>query len=446
VSVASVSSFLAQRLCRDKGFTLGTVAEARPLADACDLVVTRSDGMSLVIVGIVDRTHDPSRRFPLTLDAVVEIGKRCLGYTGKVNGTKLPVGIQIWEVGGASNPAEREAERARLRQLSRRMPGLTKVVVSAWQLSPVGPAGDVWTTSRFNGFFAGRRYLERVLREAQTGEPRGEAVDDAEQAVAQGRIAALSASGFPWATGALTAAFVAVFALELLVRLRPWHGLLGLDVWTLMATGGLMPALVRNGHWFRLVTAPMLHADAVHLACNGVALFMAGAVLEPLVGAAWLLALFVGSAMAGAVGSLLFNPATVVSVGASGGIMGLLAAALLCLGRLPLGRERTAAQMGLLRVFVPSLVPVLVLRTGGHVDIAAHVGGALAGGLLGMVLVSPRVWPRDEVAPGRRLWARAVAAVGLVGVLFGGWRVAGSYASVRTIERAARHGGAETSP
>ena len=47
-----------------------------------------------------------------------------------------------------------------------------------------------------------------------------------------------------------------------------------------MDTGGLEPGRVRNGQWWRLLTAMWLHAGLVHLAVNLVGIFYIGVPLE----------------------------------------------------------------------------------------------------------------------------------------------------------------------
>jgi rhomboid protease GluP len=128
---------------------------------------------------------------------------------------------------------------------------------------------------------------------------------------------------------------------------------------------------------------------------NGIALYLAGVVLERLTGRAWLLALFAVGALCGSLMSLAINPPGIVSVGASGAIMALLAAACVCTYRLPVAAGRLAVQMNLLRVLIPSLIPLAA--GGGHVDFAAHLGGAVSGALMGLALLA--LWPRDRARP-----------------------------------------------
>src|SRR6185369_6802527 len=91
------------------------------------------------------------------------------------------------------------------------------------------------------------------------------------------------------------------------------------------------------------------------------------------------------------------NTPNFVSVGASGAVMGLLASALVMTSRFPRGAAKTQSQTQLLQFLIPSLIPLATHREGGHIDFAAHFGGAIAGGLAGWVLL--KVWPREETRP-----------------------------------------------
>ena len=59
---------------------------------------------------------------------------------------------------------------------------------------------------------------------------------------------------------------------------------------------------------------------------NGFCLYLAGRVLETLVGRSWLVVIFLVGALGGSVASLLINPPNLLTVGASGAIMALFAA------------------------------------------------------------------------------------------------------------------------
>jgi membrane associated rhomboid family serine protease len=144
----------------------------------------------------------------------------------------------------------------------------------------------------------------------------------------------------PWLTLAILGLLAAVFAAELVFAIEPTHGLLEPGVRTLLAFGGLQyTATVGSDEWYRMFLAPLMHTGLVHLLINGIALFVAGRILEPAIGARWFAALFVVSALAGSTVSLMINERTTVSVGASGAIMGLFAAMLVLSSRFAVSRS-----------------------------------------------------------------------------------------------------------
>jgi rhomboid protease GluP len=381
-----------------KGYAQRTVPEARKLAEGGNIVLTKLDGFTISIACIVDAERDPARRFHLQVDEVIEIAHACREeYAGTVNRTKMPAMIEIFEVRNSVAAADLK----RLKPLRARF----GCIVTSYAVDLSHAAVTVSAWSLLNSRL---RLLKRLL-----SSPR---MDDAEL-VAPPPAALPGLERRPILTFALLAALTAVFVAEQLFPATPATGPLMPSVTTLVALGGLVKTLVlEQREWHRLLTAAFLHAGPLHLIANGLALWMAGIVLEPLLGRAWLTALFLIGALGGSLMSLAINPAEIVSVGASGAIMALLAAATVVTFRLPEGPDRTRVLVSLLRVLVPSLIPLATVRTGARIDFAAHAGGALIGGLSGGAILT--LWPR--AAPGPRLHGGAVA-LALLGVAALGW-------------------------
>jgi rhomboid protease GluP len=156
----------------------------------------------------------------------------------------------------------------------------------------------------------------------------------------------------------------------------------------LAALGGMFGPSIRESHeLFRLLTATLLHGGVLHLGMNSLALFYCGRILEALVGRAQLLVVFTFSALGGSLCSLLLNDANVVSVGASGAVMGVTAGALACATNVADSTERSAIRGYLGRSLLFNLVPFASMaQSGSKIDYAAHLGGAIAGGVLGVIL------------------------------------------------------------
>ncbi|HEX4535111.1 MAG TPA: rhomboid family intramembrane serine protease, partial [Rhizomicrobium sp.] len=134
----------------------------------------------------------------------------------------------------------------------------------------------------------------------------------------------------PFVSIAILALLSAVFAGEVHFALGIGPGM-ALDHRSLVAVGGVDRDLVLGaGEWWRLFTAPLLHGSLTHIIGNGVVFLLVGWLLEPLIGRGWYAATFVFGALGGALASMLLNPANLVSVGASGGLMALLSATFVC--------------------------------------------------------------------------------------------------------------------
>lgn len=187
------------------------------------------------------------------------------------------------------------------------------------------------------------------------------------------------------ATWVLIAALILCFAIEHVAAISPGSGT-SPSIATLTGLGGLDVAGTRSGQWFRLLACTFLHADVVHLACNCIAIVLAGLLIERRLGWRWLSALYLIGGIGGSLVSLASNDGHTISVGASGAAMALFGGGLFLAQTLPRAL-RAPQQLQLLRVLLPSLLPVFTHR-GTRVDFGAHLGGTLAGGLLGVLLLA----------------------------------------------------------
>jgi membrane associated rhomboid family serine protease len=122
----------------------------------------------------------------------------------------------------------------------------------------------------------------------------------------------------PWLAFVLLAVLIGVFVLETSFPVTPAVKQAP-SILTLIAMGALdHPAILSRSEWYRLFTAPLLHANFAHLAGNGVALVLGGWLLERLVGRLWFFMFFAVGALSGSLASLAVQPANLISVGASG--------------------------------------------------------------------------------------------------------------------------------
>ena len=392
-------TYLAMQFVAKKGFEIASVPEIGKLAAVSDIVLTQSDGYTFTILCMIDRETYPDAVFDLGVEEVREIGEACLQYTGKINRAKMPVFVRIIEIGPGST------DRQQRLKLFKRSSLKAKVIPSAMIVDTA--SGDVWNSDKTwvsKGVYHG--FVEKLLASPRESE-----------ADLEPPIIAMAQPSLPVLTAAILAALVAVFAAEIVFGIGPWTKLLQPTIATLVAFGGLTRNLVlQAGEWYRLFSAPLLHVDAGHLAMNAVALFVAGRVLESLIGRAWFGAVYVVGALGGALFSLALNPASIVSVGASGAIMGLFAAMLVVSAHFPPGAIRTSLQMNAIYVLIPSLLPLASALQGQSVDYAAHFGGAIGGVVVGLIIL--KVWSRTDASPRFRHTAGAIAIAGLVALVY----------------------------
>lgn len=170
-------------------------------------------------------------------------------------------------------------------------------------------------------------------------------------------------------------------AVLLLVALLENRGAFDQD-W--LAAGKTHAGLMRQGQWWRSVTALSLHSDLVHLGSNVVFGGLIGLFAGQLLGSglAWFTIL-----IAGATGNMLlatFRPASYTSVGASTAVF----AALGMVAAYVLARRKHDETPKLKRwsPLVGGIVLLAYLGTGGErVDVGAHVAGFVCGMLFGVL-------------------------------------------------------------
>jgi len=185
------------------------------------------------------------------------------------------------------------------------------------------------------------------------------------------------------------------FDLELMARFGA-----GVSRERLLSTGELT-----GGEWWRLITPIFLHAGLLHFLFNSFLLLHLGPLVDELYGTARYWTIYLACGIAGSAASQL--PRFVVTVGASGAIMGLIG--LLLVHGLRGGGVLGQTMKGMvLRLALYSVVLGLFL----HVDHLNHLGGFACGALLAWVVPARAAGERRE-SP---LW-QALAAAGIVLVL-----------------------------
>lgn len=151
----------------------------------------------------------------------------------------------------------------------------------------------------------------------------------------------------------------------------------------LLNAGAMVPLLVAQGEWWRLVTAMFLHLGLFHLAFNSLALYVFGGLIEGALGSARMLSLYLVTGFAASVASFAFGSPAVAAAGASGAIFGLLGAWLVYnLRRRSLSLARSNVQSAL---FLIGINLVFGFTVPG-IDNLAHIGGLIAGVAAGFAI------------------------------------------------------------
>ena len=155
---------------------------------------------------------------------------------------------------------------------------------------------------------------------------------------------------------------------------------------SLLRLGALPDNGALNGQYWRVATYSFLHFNGAHLLVNVLLLFWVGRIVESWVGIVCAAAIYVSSVLSSAVVILLFHnlyPKAGATVGASGGIFGLLAAALIISHRHSPG---ALDREGRLRSWLwITLVAGLGISFLPGISMAGHVGGLIGGTLLACI-------------------------------------------------------------
>lgn len=136
---------------------------------------------------------------------------------------------------------------------------------------------------------------------------------------------------------------------------------------------------IAEGEWYRLVTSMFTHEAIWHMVFNMLGLWWLGGPLEQALGRSRYLTLYLISGLAGSALTYLLTPGTTASLGASGAIFGLFGAMAVLVRRLNYD----------IRPIIALLVVNLVITFSPGFNIAwqAHIGGLVAGVVIGYAMV-----------------------------------------------------------
>jgi membrane associated rhomboid family serine protease len=192
--------------------------------------------------------------------------------------------------------------------------------------------------------------------------------------------------GFPFYTYLLAACIVVVAIVQFTTDGSIWE--------TERSTRitGFIKDNFRHGEYWRILTGATAHINIIHIFFNSTALVSFGKLIELLSNRAHLATVFLISAIGGGIMSLILNPQG-NSVGASGGIIGLLGYLVIYSMR---RKQFLAPEFRRSLLFNTGFIVVYGIALYQIIDNYAHLGGFLAGAFYTLFQVpgDPHVDPR----------------------------------------------------
>jgi len=200
---------------------------------------------------------------------------------------------------------------------------------------------------------------------------------------------------------------IALNAAAFLAEIASGSGGFGIQGSAIVREFGLYGHAVGESEWYRLVTSGFLHVSLLHIGFNMFALFFLGRLLEPSIGTARFVGVYVASLFGGSFGALLLSP-NVLTIGASGAIFGIFGATfVIARGR---GFDAVASSIGVI------LLLNLAISIGGasHISLGGHLGGLVAGVICAAAILAG---DRGRLGPNRmRAEIAVMAAVSLLAI------------------------------
>lgn len=235
------------------------------------------------------------------------------------------------------------------------------------------------------------------MRDASVGFQCPSCISEGAKTVRVPRTRAGAVAGVP--TGAVTIALIVVNVVAYVL-------VDGLKLTDVKREGVLTAGGMYDHEYWRLLTSAFLHYGPLHLLLNMMALFLFGTYVEQVLGTWRYLATYLVTAVTASAVVYLLAPVGVQTAGASGAISGLFAIAFLL--ALRAGQD--------VRSFLVLIVINVVLSARDGVSWEAHLGGFVAGALLGAAFAYA---PRTQ----RALWQGAAFGLLVVGsVAMIAWR------------------------
>jgi len=155
----------------------------------------------------------------------------------------------------------------------------------------------------------------------------------------------------------------------------------GFTIENLVGWGAIFPPYVKNGEYYRLLTATALHGSVIHYFFNSYILFYLGSNMEKMVGPLKFAIVYVLSALLSSLAVVYLGAQNIVTIGASGAIFGIMGGILmLTIRKKEWFNERAVKSIRVLVIF-----NLVFTFTFPNISIPGHLGGLVAGLLLFML-------------------------------------------------------------
>ncbi|OOM74376.1 rhomboid protease GluP [Clostridium puniceum] len=149
----------------------------------------------------------------------------------------------------------------------------------------------------------------------------------------------------------------------------------------LISLGAKYNLLIENGEVWRLLTCAFLHSGIIHIGCNMYSLYIIGPQIHQIYGAKKYFIIYIISCITSSLLSYLMSPYS-ISVGASGGIFGLMGA-LLAFAIIEREKIEKKYLSSLLQIIIINLFIGLSIK---NIDNFGHIGGLIGGMLIGYII------------------------------------------------------------
>ncbi|MCE5220805.1 MAG: rhomboid family intramembrane serine protease [Clostridium sp.] len=149
----------------------------------------------------------------------------------------------------------------------------------------------------------------------------------------------------------------------------------------LISFGAKYNTLIEQGEVWRLLTSAFLHSNLVHIACNMYSLYIIGPQIQQIYGTKKYLIIYIISCITSSSLSYFMSPNS-ISVGASGGIFGLMGA-LLAFAIIEKHKIQKKYLSSLMQIIVINLFIGLSIK---NIDNFGHIGGLIGGIFVGYII------------------------------------------------------------